>query len=549
MARLIRLFLKFLQNPISFFNKYILPKIKNNSLVKRHKKTSVLQNQFISKLSRYKIKWDKTKKGVVLTQIVSDYEMCIKLAIASHKIACNKNANIGAYSVEYFQASKNPLINYLLSYKVNSNLDKIFLSFAGKVLYRNSTLYKDQTKIRSLLHKIKQELKTKEDVLELHLEGIKIGDLFYDAYLRYANKPELNINDPFIDNLLFQMLNIYFVTKQKIKEHKVIALVSSYTSYIYHGIAVRLCLNLNIPVYTISGYSLVHKVMKDYPSHANNHFLFKKIFQKIPNKEAILQQYKPIFEKRFEGVIDSATYYMKQSAFSSETNPELVGLDWDNSVVVLAHCFFDSPHVYRDLLFPDLYDWITFTLDELIKQTNLTILVKQHPNGLPQNDLIFEQLKIKYKNYNVKFIDKKTSQLQIINSRPKAIVTAYGTAAAEFSYQGFPVLTIYDNPFTAYDFTHLAKTQDEYRDLLKNIISLPPKQNQQEVIEYYYMQYIFFLKGRSIDYLNCAKYKGQTFSDDFLEDYLPNMTSNYFEDLDKVVIDGFELCDWEEKNH
>ena len=77
--------------------------------------------------------------------------------------------------------------------------------------------------------------------------------------------------------------------------------------------------------------------------------------------------------------------------------------------------------------------------------------------------------------------------------------------------------------------------------------SLPSKQNREQIIEYYYMQYFFFLKGKEIDYLMCAKYKGQTFSDTFLQDYLPNMTPAYFEMLDAAIKDGFLMCDWEAK--
>ncbi|MDP1803011.1 MAG: hypothetical protein Q8L81_16740 [Bacteroidota bacterium] len=375
-----------------------------------------------------------------------------------------------------------------------------------------------------------------------------MGDLIYDTYLRYADKPELDLQDPYFKILVTQTCNIFYVSKQKIEEYNIVSLVSSYTTYIYHGIAVRICLQKNIPVYTVGAFfSLVHKVLKEYPSHANDHFLFNKLFQKLDNKKEIIETHKKIFEKRFEGEIDSATTYMKQSAFSADTNKELVNIDWPNTVVVLAHCFFDSPHIYRDLLFPDFYDWMNFTLDELSKQKDLTILVKQHPNGLPANDPLFEVLKKKYAGTQVLFIDKKTSQMQIINSRPKAIVTAYGTAAAEFSYQGFPVLTIYDNPFTAYDFTHLANSISEYKTLLQNVKNLPSKQNREQIIEYYYMQYFFFLKGREIDYLMCAKYKGQTFSDTFLQDYLPQMTPAYFEMLDAAIKDGFVMTEWETK--
>jgi len=310
-----------------------------------------------------------------------------------------------------------------------------------------------------------------------------------------------------------------------------------------------LCLQKNIPVYTIGAYySLVHKVLNEYPSHSNNHFLFHKLFQKVENKEEAISTYKSVFEKRFTGEIDAATDYMKSSAFSGNKSEELVGLDWSNTIVLLAHCFFDSPHIYRSLLFADFYEWIIFTLNTLSEKKNLTILVKQHPNGLEANDEIFAQLKEKYKNTNIKFIDKKTSNIQFFESKPKAIITAYGTAAAEFAYQGFPVLTIYDNPFTAFDFTYLAKTVEEYKNYLQSIETLKAKQHQTDIIEYYYMQHFHFLKNRSADYLEFTKYKGQTYSDDFLIDYLPKMNSSYFEKLDSGIKDGFEMIDWELAN-
>lgn len=541
-------FIKLFTDPVGFYRSGILRRIYNhNPSLKRLKKPTAIQSSFIEKLSRYKINWDPSKKNVILAQSISDLEMLIKIASVSNKLAKDQNANIGIYSAEYFVPSKNLFGKYFSSTKFLTTLDRMSFSFASKVLYRNNDLYKDQQKIDSLVHEIMSGLKTKQDVINIRFEGIKVGDLIYDTYLRYANKPEVDIKDPYFATLLEQALNMFFVSKDKLKEYSVTALVTSYTTYTYHGIVTRMCLANNIPVYSIGAYySLVHKVKEEYPSHANDHFLFHKQFKQLPNQEELLKTYKPKFEERFKGVIDSATSYMKQSAFSDSVNEELKGVDWKNTVVILAHCFFDSPHIYRDLLFPDFYDWMHFTLKELSKQKDITVIVKQHPNGTPQNEGIFAQLKNEYKN--VKFIDKKTSQLQIINSRPKAIITAYGTAAAEFSYQGFPVVTIYDNPFAAYDFTHNADSIDEYRDLLSKVMNLPPKQNEQEIIEYYYMQYFHFLKGYSVDYLNCSKYKGETASDIFLEDYLPQMDRNYFEKLDALTQKGFESISWEEKN-
>jgi len=552
MSRILRLFLKFLQNPFSFIRDYVLPKIGNHlRFWKYYKKLSGPELEFMRKMGRYKIKWQPENKKVVLMQMVMDQTFYIKLAATANNIAKTKGANIGLYSVdtrtEKDHYPNNFLWNNFLSKLFIERLDKFYLAVGGKVLYKNINIYKDQEKVKTVFNEIKKNIKTNHDVLDVQIEGIKIGDLVYDTYLRFGNKTTVNISDPFLDDILIQSINVFYTSKDKLEEYDVIALVNSYTTYTKHGIIVRLCLSKNIPVYTpLCGYiSLVHKVSKEFPGHGNNHFLYRKLFNALDHKEEIIKTHTALFEKRFQGVIDGATSYMKESAFSSVKNPELDNVDWPNTIVILAHCFFDSPHIYRDLIFPDFYEWITFTMDELAKQTKLTVLVKQHPNGLEQNNAIFDELRIKYKNTNIRFIDKKTSQLQIIQSRPKAIVTAYGTAASEFSYQGFPVLTIYDNPFTAFNFTHLANTVDEYKEMLGNITKLEAKQKREEIIEFYYMHNFFFLQGRSSDYLDFFKYSNDTFSDEFLKAYLPTMDEAYFEKLDTSVQDGLNLTEWE----
>ncbi|MBK7817265.1 MAG: hypothetical protein IPJ60_06620 [Sphingobacteriaceae bacterium] len=297
-------------------------------MLKRLRNASTIQKTFIEKLSRYKINWDTQKKNVILAQSISDYESCIKIAAVANKLAKEQNANIGIYSAEYFTNPKSFIGKYLSSSKVKSNLDKIGLSFAGKVLYRNNDLHNDQTEVDSVVLKIMQGLKTKKDVLAIEIENIRIGDLVYDTYLRYANKPQVDLKDPYLRTLIEQSVNIFFVCKNQIKLHHVTALVTSYCTYIYHGIAVRLCLVNKIPVYSIGAYySLVHKVLDIYPSHANDHFLFHKQFKQLSNGEELLKTHKPLFEKRFEGIIDSATAYMKESAFSGEVNRELNGIE------------------------------------------------------------------------------------------------------------------------------------------------------------------------------------------------------------------------------
>lgn len=544
---MIKSVLNFLKLPFKLYYRIIKP---HYLVLNKFHYNSPLERIFIKKLNRYKIKWQPKNRKIVLTQVVDDHSMCIKLAAATHLIASKNTSNIALYSVATKLENK-ILRSQKFWDRVEAEihfkrLTNVFLSFGGKIVHRNVYDYHDRNLINTECKKIRKTISKKEDIVNIHIENICVGDLIYDTYLRFKNKPTVDINDDFLTQIIIECLNIYYNFNELTSKYQVTALVNSYTTYIHHGIAVRVCLSKNIPVYTVgSDNSLLHKVSKEYPSHHNNHSNFKSLFNKLENKSELLKIAKQNFEKRFEGHIDSATSFMKQSAFSNYFNPELEKYDWKNTVVILAHSFFDAPHTYINLLFPDFYEWTIYTLDVLSKQKELTVLMKQHPNSITSDDDIFAQLKTKYANTNIHFIDKKTSQLQIINSRPKLIITAYGTASYEFAYYSIPVLSNYNNPFTGYHFTHVAKTIEQYNRLLNFMNEIETKPDREEILSYYYMQHLFFLKGRDNDYLGFIKFKHDTKSDEFLKQYLPLMDESYFKMHDSAIKDGYELTQWE----
>ena len=266
---MIRLLLKFLKNPSKFYRYSFLPKIHNNSsFLKMYGSSSNVQKTFIKHLNKYKVKWNSENKNIILVQSVSDYQMCLQIAATSHLLATSQKANIAFYSAEYTQPFNNSFLNYISKKPIKTNLDNIFFSFASKLLYRNNQKFENQKLITELSNQLFFKLKNKNDVLTIEIDGVKVGDLIYDTYLRYANKPEVDVSDPFLKTLISQTFNIFFVTKQKMEQYNVVSLVSSYTTYIYHGIVVRLCLHKKIPVYTVGAYySLVHQVLNEFPSH------------------------------------------------------------------------------------------------------------------------------------------------------------------------------------------------------------------------------------------------------------------------------------------
>ena len=506
------------------------------------------EKKFASLLSRYKIPWDKRNRKIILTCIVGDYAMCIKLASASFHVAKRENSNIGLYSIatktESFLYRNNRLWDMLYAVIAHRKLDKIFLGFGGKVVFRN-VYNKKSDKIELVYQDIIKSLKSKDDILNIKLEGIPIGDLIYDTYLRFSVKPTINMDDPYLDKIIYQAVQIFFTSKEVFSKYDVKAIINSYTCYIHFGINVRLAIERNIPVYTVGSYnSLVHRVFPGYPSHHNNHFAYKYLFNKLNNQVEKINAAKQIFEKRFEGEIDAATSYMKQSAFSKNYNPALEAIDWPNTVVLLAHCFFDSPHIYTEMLFPDFYEWITFTIDRLNTLTNVKILVKPHPNGVEGNDEVFAGLEEKYFGSNVQFIDKYSSNRQLIDARPLAVITAYGTAASEFAYHDIPVISIHDNPFSAFDFTKVLNSKESYEEALLKIRSISVNIQKSEILTYYYMQHLHFTAGRDANWL---KYNEPTSNkDDYLNDYIPLMEdSGYFEMVDSTLAEGFVIADSE----
>ncbi|MBC7387892.1 MAG: hypothetical protein H7329_01650 [Opitutaceae bacterium] len=360
-----------------------------------HSTNTNAEKVFIKKLSRYKIPWQAGKKELILTQALKDYGPCLSLAPTCYALAKKENANLGVYTV-MSRLEENEYADSYIKYKLYTEvayrkLDNIYLSYAGKVVYRNVFLHKNHKLINRHFNEIKQAIETKDDVIKLEIEGIKIGDLIYDTYLRFANKPTLDIEDPFLDKVIIQALHLYFNYNDLLKQYDVKALVHLYATYIHHGIIVRLCLKNNIPVYVVGAHLfIVKKLHQNFPSHANDHFLFHKIFEQIDNKSDKIQLAKKLFERRFTGKVDTAISYMRTNSFSNEQREEMNKYNWDKTVLVLAHCFFDSPHVYRSLLFPDFHEWLTYTLDTLKQVEGITVLVKPHPNGKQGNDEIFE---------------------------------------------------------------------------------------------------------------------------------------------------------------
>lgn len=343
--------------------------------------------------------------------------------------------------------------------------------------------------------KIWQRLRSKEDVLGIELRGTPCGDLIYDTYLRYRIQPTVDLSDPYLCTIIAQALNAQSSVRNFLKKEKINLFLTSYTSYVQHGIPARELLRAGVKVYSAGNLSQYFKELSISDSlHTTSHWLYGDQFKLLPNQSEALVLAQKELERRFEGGIDKATLYMKVSAYTPTGTSMPEGVEG----VVFLHDFFDSPHCHRDMLFVDFLEWADFTL-KVIEENNLPLAVKPHPNQLPESQEIVDKLQLKYPN--VKWLPTSLSNKPIFHSGIKCGISVYGTILHELAYHGIPALAAGDHPHTAFQVAYTPKSIAEYEKALCGFrkLSLVPHVRG-EVLAFYYMHNINSREGLGIHY-------------------------------------------------
>lgn len=162
-------------------------------------------------------------------------------------------------------------------------------------------------------------------------------------------------------------------------------------------------------------------------------------------------------------------------------------------ILVAAHCFFDSPHVYGKMFFQDFYDWMDY-LGKISLKTDYEWYIKTHKNFFPQTRVVLGNFIKKYNKF--KLLPANISHNQIIKEKIDLALTCYGTIGWEYPFLGVPVLLASKNhPFKNYNFCIKPKNFTEYDQILKSLNkkTIAQKKNidKKEIYEYYFMNYLY----------------------------------------------------------
>ncbi len=336
--------------------------------------------------------------------------------------------------------------------------------------------------------KVWQKINSKEELLNLHLKGYYCGDLIYDTYLRYRIRPTVNISSISLLYFIYVALCVIKNCEQLVKKYKIQTYLTSYTTYIQHGVPVRVFLKHNVDVY--SAGNLQQRLKKLTPSdyyQTSTHKDYSKTFNTLSEKSDRLAIGHSLLQNKFKGVIDQSTAYMKSSAFTHSAEEPKDVLNFDG--VLFLHDFYDSPHIYESMLFPDFYEWVEFTFKIILKH-KLNIGVKPHPNQTTESCRDIEYLQQKYPS--MRWLNPATSNVHILNSGIKFGISVYGTVLHELAYHNIIPICAGDNPHTSFDFILFPKSKDEYQNMIVNHrnLALPPDYKDQ-VAAFYYMHNVY----------------------------------------------------------
>jgi hypothetical protein len=327
-------------------------------------------------------------------------------------------------------------------------------------------------------------INTVDNLIELKAQKIWIGDLVVDSYIRFKPAPMPDLNDPYLLVVIRQALKDVANSLRYFRRQRPSLLLTSYTTYIQHGIAARVAVHENIPVRAFSN-------LQDFSTEITRHDLwhtrdgrnYKVDFSALPDKCSKLAVAEEQLNQRMAGKIDAATSYMKNSAYGGTAQADF---DVRGMPVIFLHDFYDSVHIYRWISFHDFWSWVCFTVDTL-RSAKIPFALKPHPNQLISSSDVMDLLLAKYPDLNM--VPAGVTNDQLIRGGMACAVTVYGTVASEMAFMGVPTISCGDNPHVSFDFCHTARTRGEYAQLLLNYRSLPttPAQMRQESCAFYYM--------------------------------------------------------------
>jgi len=354
-----------------------------------------------------------------------------------------------------------------------------------EVIYANQDIQFDYKLNIDALIQEKDVKKLRKMILDFSIDGLKVGDLIYDAYLRDTGLPTINSVDETLKVYFHQAMKYYGVYSTIFKKHDVIATVQGHTVYLLYGMLAHVAVKNGAVVFgrkpgsspmAIRRYSKLSDLRRYEIGFKKEDF---RLVYGNKTQEAI-RFAKTFLNNRFEGRNTHGTVPYIPKSFGPDKKKygveELSGklnLDPYKPVVFLmCHAFSDASHYDDRMIHNDYFEWLEDTLEIVANLLHVNWIVKPHPEDkyfLGKEDFALSVAKKYAKKHDHIFLAPEDLNTSCMLGISDAIITVRGTAALEFSAMGIPCVVTGKSSFTSLGFTIEPKDREEYMKVLQNI--------------------------------------------------------------------------------
>lgn len=384
----------------------------------------------------------------------------------------------------------------------DDGVNQIYQSFnVNRVLFIDLT-HEQKEKVDRLTQQLWKVLKTKNDWLNITIDGYTFGEDIYACYIRgHLDDICEDLQDVRFRIYLKKMIMWivfwldYFDLYNDVKA--IVLADGLYEDAIIRKIAIK----HGIDVYGIT-VDLKRKWNNFVPGRL--YWYYKKFFYELSDEEKKIgiTWAKEKLKKRLLGDT-SDIRYMKISAYGNSSNIQVsLPKNGKIKVMICPHCFNDDPYINGRFIFADHWEWLCY-LGDLSNRTNYDWYLKVHPAA---NEIDWKLLTMLVERFpNIKILPHKVSAVQLYKEGISFALTVWGTIGHEYPLIGIQVINAGINPHIAFDFTWNPTNLAEYEDILLHLEERERKIDKNQIYQFYCIHYLFCKKMIDDRYDVCYK--------------------------------------------
>lgn len=486
---------------INFFLKY-------NSVIIFLKKIRIIYKYKLLNKKYFRKNYHKNTNRIILVEFNSFHGNHFPLAYFANALSDKFNARILGFFNYYILSSEIKekffiKLKWFIGNFFSLRFFGIYSSFGCSEIIKPkiSRVYEMLAKKKAQI--IIKKIKNKNDILNIKIDNILIGDLIYDSFLKKEVKPTIDVSCRKLFQYVFDTLKLFYYWQNYFKKNNVKAVVGVHSVYAY-GVILRIAIFNKIPSYLVS-LVRVSKINKNSYYENNKLFNFKKIFNRLPlnfRKKALIFSKKKLENRIFGTNYVSDLIHSDNSNFKQNQGRFKIIIKKTKKIKILicTHDFFDAVHVFGPLIFSDFYEWLLFLGEFSKKHIEYDWYIKTHPtfSHWKKNNMARKSTNIIIKDFvsnykNIIQLPNNYSHLDIVDQGINFVLTCFGSVGFEYAFLDIPVINACKNNYHAdYKFNINPTSYFQYKNILENLNKIKFKIKKKEIYEYYFMRRYFF---------------------------------------------------------